>query len=89
MRAERAAVVGDERVRGVARGAAQVRLLEVQRDGRDEPGDVVDLPRRAALERHRADLFEVKHVRPEHDGHVDRARFEQVLAAVRRRGCRR
>ena len=89
MRPQSAAVVGDERVRGIAGSAAQIRLLEVQRDGGDETLHVVHLPRRAALERHRADLFEVKHVRAEHDGHVDGAGFEQILAAVRARGCRR
>ena len=44
---------------------------------------VVDLARGAALERHRADLFEVEHVRAEHDGHLDGARLEQILTAVR------
>ena len=81
--AERTAIVGHERVRRAPRGASQGRLLEVQRDGLGERVDVEDLARRTALERHGADLFEVEHVRPEHDGHVHCARLEQILAAVR------
>ncbi len=61
----------------------KVGLIEVQRDGVDEALHVVDLTRGAALERHRADLFEVEHVGAEHDGHVHRAGLEQILPAVR------
>ena len=63
--------------------APELRLHEVERDRGREPEAVVHLAGSAALERHRADLLEVEHVRAEDWRHVHGARLEQILPAFR------
>src|SRR5690606_496390 len=79
---QRAVIVLHQAVRGLARRAAQVGMLEPRADRVRELRRVLDLLRGAALEREARDLLEVEHVRPEDHGHADRARPEDVLAAV-------
>ena len=80
---ESAAIVRHERVRGAAGRSSQIRLIEIQRHGLGETLHVMDLTRGASLERHRAYLFEMEHVRSEHDRDFHGAGLEEVLPAVR------
>ena len=58
------------------------RCVERCHGGR-EVGAVVHLTGGATVERHRADLFEMEHVRSEHDRDFHGAGLEEVLPAVR------